>query len=272
MNFVPGLRNAIRKNQSLLCVGLDTDLDKIPAEFRKKKHPLFEYNRHVIQQTRDLVCAYKPNSAFYESLGRIEELRQTVSYIKKAAPEIPVILDVKRGDIGNTATHYARFCYDFIGADAVTLSPYMGFDSIQPFLEYKGKGIFVLCLTSNEGAADLQMLRLGKKRLFEHVAGLAEKWDREYGNVGIVVGATKPEGLRDLRKKHPSLVFLVPGVGAQSGDLDRSVQYGTMGGGLCVFNASRQVLYPKSNITIREAALELRDTIETVRRTPKKTR
>ncbi len=270
MNFVSDLRKAARKNRSLLCVGLDTDLEKIPAEFRKKKNPLFEYNRLVVQQTKDLVCSYKPNSAFYESRGRIEELRQTVSYIKKAAPDVPVILDAKRGDIGNTATHYARYCYDFIGADAVTLSPYMGFDSIEPFLEYKGKGVFVLCLTSNEGAADLQMLHLGKKRLFEHVAGLAEKWDLEYGNVGIVVGATKPEGLRDLRKKHPKLAFLVPGVGAQSGDLGKSVQYGTMDGGLCIFNASRQVLYPKNDVTIREAALELRDAIETLRCVPRK--
>ncbi len=264
MNFVSDLRKTVKKNQSLLCVGLDTDLEKIPAKFQRKKKPLLAFNRHVIDETMDLVCAYKPNSAFYESTGRIEELRETVSYIKKSAPAVQVILDVKRGDIGNTATHYARYCYDYVGADAVTLSPYMGFDSIDPFLEYKGKGVFVLCLTSNAGAADLQYLLLGRKRLFEYVADLADQWNRMRGNVGIVVGATKPEGLLALRKQHPGLAFLVPGIGAQSGDLAKSVRFGTLGEGLCVFNASRQVLYPKDG-AVRTAALQLRDEIEQLR-------
>ncbi len=257
MDFSAKLAAAAERNESLLCIGLDPDPKLMPQGVG-----VAEFNAAIIDVTCDLVCAYKPNLAFYEALdGGMEALQKTLANIP---PHIPVIADAKRGDIGNTARAYAAALFDRLGFDAATVSPYLGEDSIEPFTAYKGKGVFVLARTSNRGAADLQELAVsdGSKRLWEVVADMAARRNTD-GNVGLVVGATCPEALKAVRKAHPDMTLLIPGIGAQGGDLKQAVTLGVgRGRGYAVFNSSRGVLYASKvddfARAAREAALKLR--------------
>jgi orotidine-5'-phosphate decarboxylase len=263
MNFLEKLNSAAQRNGSRLCIGLDPDPERMP-----EKLSVLEFNRAIIEATADIVCAYKPNFAFYEALGSqgIDALRET---IKAVPPGIPVIGDAKRGDIGNTARAYAKAIFERLGCDAATVSPYLGFDSVAPFIEYRDKGVFILCRTSNPGAEDFQSLSCeegaSSRRLFQIVADKASQWNT-HGNIGLVVGATYPEELKLLRKAHPDLPFLIPGVGAQGGDLALAVRYGVnaQGKGI-ILNSSRQVIYASRHKDFaqaaRQVALELRDQI-----------
>ena len=255
--------NASRGNRSLLCVGLDPDPSKLPVR------DVFEFNRAIIDATADLVCCYKPNLAFYEAMGirGLQALKKTLAHIPK---NIPVIGDAKRGDIGNTATAYAKALFGYYKFDAVTVNPYMGYDSVKPFLDYRDKGIFVLCRTSNSSASDFQDLvdNFGMK-FYQTVALRAGDWNKG-GNVGLVVGATFPEELREIRKLCPDMPLLIPGVGAQGGDLELSVRYGVDANKeKAVIVAARQVLYaskgPDYAQAARKAAGELRDAINRYR-------
>jgi len=262
MNFLEKLIIASRKNRSLLCVGLDPDPKLMPANIS-----VFEFNKAIIDATSDLVCAYKPNYAFYEALGNegLDALRQTVKHIPD---NIPVIGDAKRGDIGNTARAYAKAIFDDLGFDATTVSPYLGFDSIEPFIQYHEKGIFILCRTSNAGAIDFQALRClehEQRSLFEIVALKASEWN-VHGNIGLVVGATYPEELRMIRQSHPDMPLLIPGIGAQGGDIALTVSYGVdTQGEKAIINSSRQIIYASRERDFaeaaRHAALELSDQI-----------
>jgi len=263
VEFVSRLLNASRGNRSLLCVGLDPDPSKLPVR------DVFEFNRAIIDATADLVCCYKPNLAFYEALGirGLQALRKTLAHIPK---DIPVIGDAKRGDIGNTATAYAKALFGYYKFDAVTVNPYMGYDSVKPFLDYRDKGIFVLCRTSNSSASDFQDLvdNFGMK-FYQTVALRAGDWNKG-GNVGLVVGATFPEELREIRKLCPDMPLLIPGVGAQGGDLELSVRYGVDANKeKAVIVAARQVIYaskgPDYAQAARKAAGELRDAINRYR-------
>jgi orotidine-5'-phosphate decarboxylase len=255
--------DACRRNRSLLCVGLDPDPAKLPVK------DVFEFNKAIIDATADLVCAYKPNLAFYEALGvrGMQALKKTVAYIPK---NIPVIGDAKRGDIGNTAIAYARALFGYYKFDAVTLNPYLGYDAVEPFLDYKDKGVFVLCRTSNSSACDFQDLvdNFGMK-FYQSVALRAGDWNTA-GNVGLVVGATYPEELREIRKLCPEMLLLIPGIGAQGGDLELSVKYGIDANKeKAVIVAARQVLYASKGAdyaqAARKAAGELRDIINRYR-------
>lgn len=252
MSFIEKLTLATRKNKSLVCVGLDTDPELLPD-----KVGVFDFNKAIIDATADLVCAYKPNLAFYEAMGSqgIDILKRTVDYIPD---DIPVIADAKRGDIGNTARAYARAIFDVMNFDAVTVSPYLGFDSIEPFISYHDRGVFVLCRTSNTSAVDFQSLFAdfeNKKRpLYEIVALKASRWNT-HGNIGLVVGATYPEELRLIREDYPDMPLLIPGIGAQGGDLATTVDYGVDARGeRAIINSSRQILYASSGKDFAEAA------------------
>jgi len=263
MKIVKSLIGASKKNRSLLCVGLDPDPAKLPVK------DVFEFNRAIIDATADLVCAYKPNMAFYEAMGikGLQILRKTVDYIPK---DVPVIGDAKRGDIGNTAAAYARALFEYYKFDAATLSPYLGYDSIEPFLNYEGKTVFVLCRTSNKSASDFQDLEdnYGMK-FYQSVALRAQDWNVK-GNIGLVVGATYPEELKQIRKLCPDMPILIPGIGAQGGDLELSVKYGVdKNSEKAIIVAARQVLYasngPDYARAARTAAMELRDSINRFR-------
>lgn len=257
MGFFQQLEETALRNQSLVCVGLDPQMEHIPERFRGLPDALFAFNRYIIDQTRDLVCAYKPNFAFYEALGLegLQALQRTIDYI---AGEVPVILDVKRGDIGSTAEAYARAAFEVWGAGAVTVNPYLGADSLEPFLRYRDKGVFVLCHTSNPGAEQLQMLSCEGKPLFERVAEMVAGLSSA-GNVGVVVGATYPDRLRAVRRILPQTWVLLPGVGAQGGDLEASLDAGLRPDGLgLIVNSSRGIIGAPNP---RQAALELRERI-----------
>jgi len=271
VKFLEKLLDASHKNKSLLCIGLDPDPKRMPQDLG-----IFEFNRAIIKATSDLVCAYKLNLAFYEALNAqgFKALKDTIKYIPGG---IPVIGDAKRGDIGNTARAYAIAIFTNLKCDATTVNPYLGFDSIEPFLEYKDRGVFILCRTSNEGARDFQSLRceapeLGQRQLFELVAQKAGKWNT-YGNVGLVVGATCPEELRLIRESHPDMPILIPGIGAQGGDLALAVRYGVDAHGeKAIINSSRQVIYASRGKDFAEAARRvassLRDQINSYRPSP----
>ncbi|MCL2281469.1 MAG: orotidine-5'-phosphate decarboxylase [Dehalococcoidia bacterium] len=242
MGFFAQLDAAIKKNNSLLCVGLDPNPSLMPPGV-----DALTFNKTIIDATADIVCAYKPNLAFYEAAGQQgwDVLKQTINYIPKG---IPVIADAKRGDIGNTSQAYAAAIFENLGAGAVTVSPYLGLDSVEPFLKnYPDKGVFILCRTSNQGATDFQSLPVKidnlEMPLYQAVARKAEQWNT-LNNVGLVVGATYPAEMQELRKTHPDLPFLVPGIGAQGGDIKLTLETGlnTEGKGIIV-NSSRQILY-----------------------------
>lgn len=251
MTFLQKLEKAVRKNNSLLCVGLDNG----DSEFNKK----------IIDQTWDLVCAYKPNIAFYASHDNkgLNELRKTINYIHDRYTGIPVILDAKRGDIGNTANEYAKEIFDTFNADAVTINPYLGFDSIEPFLKRKEKGVIILCRTSNPGASDFQDLLINKQPLYIHVAKKVLAWNKKYENCLLVVGATWPKQLKQIRKLAPKMTFLIPGIGAQGGDLEKTLKAGLRKdkSGL-IINSSRGIIFAQNP---RTAAQKLREEINKYR-------
>ncbi len=263
MNFVEKLTNAARKNKSLLCVGLDPDPERMPDNVS-----VFEFNKAIIDATSDLVCAYKLNLAFYEALDEpgLDALKHT---IKQIPTDIPVIGDAKRGDIGNTAKAYAKAIFSNLNCDATTVNPYLGFDSIEPFIQYTDKGVFILCRTSNAGALDFQSLRCEAepdyRPLFEIVALRAGQWNTR-GNIGLVVGATSPEELRLVRQIQPDMPLLIPGIGAQGGELASAVRYGVNSKGEgAIINSSRQVIYASRGKDFaraaRQVAASLRDQI-----------
>jgi len=263
MNFVEKLALTSTRNKSLLCVGLDTD----PA-FLPENTGVFEFNKAIIDATADLVCAYKPNIAFYEAMGNpgLDALKKTREYIPK---DIPVIIDAKRGDIGNTAKAYAQSLFGHFNFDAVTASPYLGLDSLEPFISYRDRGVFILCRTSNPGAADFQSLVVktkdGSKMLFEVVAEKVNEWNKN-GNLGLVVGATYPQELKTIRQRYPEMPLLIPGVGTQGGELSKTVKYGAdVKRQKTIINSSRQILYASKGkdfaSAARKTALELRDNI-----------
>ena len=264
MFFREKLRDAVARNESLLCVGLDPQPSRMPVD------DVLTFTRAIIEATSDLVCAFKPQSAFFEAQGRAgwDALKATI----EAVPDdVSVVLDVKRGDIASTAEAYATACFDVMGADAVTLNPYLGRDAVAPFLARAEKGAFILCRTSNPGGADLQSLDVGGEPLYLRVASLVGEWGAEHGNAGLVVGATYPEELAAVRARCPSLPILLPGIGAQGGDLEASVAAGIdgQGGGLLV-SASRSVIYASEGEDFAQAARaeaeRLRDAINAARR------
>ena len=272
MNFIEKYLKAAQKNNSLVCIGLDSDLNKIPKLLSKSRDTLFEFNKKIIDATVDLVCAYKPNMAFYEVGGSagITSLKKTIQYIPN---HIPVILDAKRGDIGNTNKMYAKEIFEYFGTDATTVSPYLGEDSIAPFAEYQDKLTFVLCLTSNPGAKDFQLLEVEEKPsinkegkpLYKVVAQKVKDWNKN-NNLGLVVGATFPEQLKEIREMVEDMPILIPGVGAQGGDLEKVVQYGTdKNGKMAIINSSREIIFASAEKDFdkkaREKALLLRDNI-----------
>lgn len=263
MDFSEKLAKATQKNKSLLCVGLDPDPELMPNGVS-----VFEFNKAIIEATHDLVCAYKLNLAFYEVLENegLNALKHTVQYIPD---DIPVIGDGKRGDIGNTAKAYARAIFTNFNFDAATVNPYLGFDSIEPFIQYRDRGVFILCRTSNAGATDFQDLRSeieGSYRpLFEIVAHKVSQWNI-YGNLGLVIGATYPEELRLIRQSHPDILILIPGIGPQGGDLALAARYGVNSKGeRAIINSSRQIIYASRGKDFAQAArrtaTELRDQI-----------
>lgn len=245
MSVVRNLQKIQQKNRSLICLGLDLDPKKVPAEHAGSAKGLFDFVHRIIDATSDLVCAYKPNLAFYESLGA--EGMSLLRLIRERIPEeIPVILDGKRGDIGNTAQFYAEALFDRLRADWITINPYLGYDSIRPFLDYKDKGVFILCLTSNAGAKDFQMIDIEGKPLYQIVAEKVSFWNKDQ-NCGLVVGATHPDQLRELRAIAGEMPILIPGVGAQGGSLEEAATIGTEGFHKpAVINVSRSVLYASS--------------------------
>jgi len=269
MKFVEKLLNISRKNNSLLCVGLDTDIEKIPKFLLNDDDPIFFFNKKIIDATSDLVCAYKPNAAFYEASGikGWEALKKTCEYIPN---EIPIIIDAKRGDIGNTARMYAKAIFEDLKADATTVSPYLGEDSISPFLAYEDKCAIILCLTSNKGAEDFQLQKIDDKPLYELVAEKILKWNVK-GNCGLVVGATYPEQLKRIRDIVGKLPILIPGIGAQKGDLEKTVKFGTDDeGNLAIINSSRGIIFSSEKEDFaeraREKAKKLRDEINLFRK------
>jgi orotidine-5'-phosphate decarboxylase len=269
MKFIEKLTRVMQDNNSLLCVGLDTDPKRMPEGIG-----VADFNKAIIEATSDLVCAYKPNLAFYEAMG--DEGQAALKETLKNIPDgIPVIADAKRGDIGNSAAGYATAIFDNLGFDASTVNPYLGFDAVQPFLAYHERGVIILCRTSNAGSADFQELLCqygdGYRPLYEIVALKASQWNIN-GNIGLVLGATYPEELGVIRQQHPEIPFLVPGVGAQGGDLALAVRHGidTNGRGM-IINSSRQILYASTgkdfDRAARQAAVELRDEINQHRST-----
>jgi len=270
VNFQEKLASATERNNSLLCIGLDPDPELMPARI-----DVFKFNKAIIDATSDLVCAYKLNLAFYEALGLegLDGMKRTIKYVPG---NIPVIGDAKRGDIGNTARAYAKAIFDVFNFDATTLSPYLGFDSVEPFTQYWDRGVFILCRTSNPGAVDFQNLPLETENkrlpLFEIVALRAAQWNKQ-GNIGLVVGATYLEELKLIRKSHPDMLLLIPGIGAQGGDLASAVRYGVdERGRKAIISSSRQIIYASKGKDFAEAARQvassLREQINHYRPTP----
>jgi len=240
MNFVDKLKKAIEKNDSLLCVGLDVEIEKLPANFRRTIDSVVEFNRNIIESTCDLVCAYKINSAFYEALGvrGLEILKATIDLVPD---DIPVILDSKRGDISSSARMYARGAFVELGADAITVNPYFGIEAVEPFVEFQDKFVFVVVLSSNQGALDFQYLRCADKFLFQVVA---EKFlNSKFENIGFVVGATRGEDIKFVRELSDEKLFLIPGAGAQGGNLEVALKYGINKDKIALVNVSRAIIY-----------------------------
>jgi len=267
-----GLYQEILRKQSFLCVGLDTDIRKIPAHIQKSSSAVLDFNRAIVDATHDLAIAYKPNLAFYESRGSAgwEDLAETVKYIRSVNSDIFLIADAKRGDIGNTASMYARSFFEEMDFDAVTISPYMGKDSVQPFLEYEGRWVIVLGLTSNPGAEDFQFLTLqnkdNTKKLYEEVIQKAAGWSG-HDRMMFVAGATRAELISEIRKIIPDHFLLVPGIGAQGGSLEDVVRAGMNDHCGLIINSSRSILYADDSesyaSTARKKARELQQAMAT---------
>jgi orotidine-5'-phosphate decarboxylase len=291
MSFLPRLKKMIQKNRSLLCIGLDPDMSKFTTHLQKERNAIFQFNKMIIDSTHDAVCCYKPNIAFYASIGinGLKQLQETIDYIHVRYTGIPVILDAKRGDIASTSLAYAKEAFDYYKADAVTVNPYLGFDSIEPFLKYKHKGVIILCRTSNPGATDFEDLivvssdkersqgafspvlrsrndKSAKVPLYLHVAKQIALWHKEYDNCLLVVGATWPEQLDEIRNIAPDMFFLIPGIGSQGGNIENTLKSGLRddGSGL-IISASRSIIYAGSSEQVRAEAMTLRDTINRYR-------
>ena len=253
--FTDRLAARWRDADSLLCVGLDPDPSRFPAHLRTGDGAIFRFCREIVDATADLSCAFKPQIAYFAAARAEAQLERLIEHIHRVHPQVPVILDFKRGDIGATAELYAREAFERYQADAVTLSPYMGRDSIEPFLAHAGRGAFLLCRTSNPGSDDLQMLDASGAPLYQKVAQLAAGPWNTSGQVGLVVGATYPAELAAVRKLVGAMPLLVPGIGAQGGDIEASVQAGRSNDGTgMVINSSRAILYAGNGIDFAEQA------------------
>lgn len=279
MNFLDQLGAAERQNQSLLCVGLDPDPARFPAHLKGDASNIYDFCAAIVDATADLVIAFKPQIAYFAAHRAEAQLEQLMAHMRRTAPQVPIILDAKRGDIGSTAEQYAIEAFERYGADAVTLSPFMGFDSVQPYLKYHGKGAFLLCRTSNPGGDDFQNQRLasvpGQPLLYEHIARLAQGHWNINGQLGLVVGATYPAEIERVRALAPSLPLLIPGVGAQGGDALATVKAGwrnqraadgtAQTTGPIIVNSSRAILYASNGdnfaAAARAEALKTRDVL-----------
>lgn len=279
MTFIDQLRDAERQNGSLLCVGLDPEPAKFPGRWRGDAKRIFQFCAAIVEATADIVLAFKPQIAYFAAHSAEDQLEQLVAHIRCTAPHVPVILDAKRGDIGSTAEQYAIEAFERYGADAVTLSPFMGFDSVAPYLKYHDKGAFLLCRTSNPGGNDLQAQRLssveGEPLLYEHIARLVQgPWNLN-GQLGLVVGATHPAEIERVRALAPTVPLLIPGVGAQGGDAAAAVKAGWRGQAdgttvaPIIVNSSRAILYAASDgdyvAAARRVAIETRDLLQACR-------
>lgn len=251
------LISQIQAKKSFLCIGLDVDLDKIPKHLLALDNPIFEFNKAIIEATHHLCVAYKPNIAFYEAYGLKgwQALKQTIDYINKNHPEIFTIADAKRGDIGNTATMYAKAFFDDLQFDSITVAPYMGKDSVEPFLDFKEKHTIMLALTSNEGAFDFQTLSIGNTTLYQKVLEVSKTWKNSQ-NLMYVVGATKAEYFKEIRKIVPNSFLLVPGIGAQGGSLNDVCKYGLNDNIGLLINSSRAIIYASNQLDFAEKAQE----------------
>jgi len=274
MTFIDKLQGAMRRNGSLLCVGLDPEPARFPAGLKGDAGKIYDFCARIVDATADLVIAFKPQIAYFAAHRAEGQLEQLMEHMRRNAPHVPVILDAKRGDIGSTAEQYAKEAFERYGADAVTLSPFMGFDSVQPYLKHPDKGAFLLCRTSNPGGDDLQNQRLssveGQPLLYEHVARLAQgPWNLN-GQLGLVVGATYPAEIERVRQVAPTLPLLIPGVGAQGGDAVATVKAGWREDAPIVVNSSRAILYASDAEGFAEAARrearKTRDLLEAAKR------
>lgn len=270
MTFKQKLEKITKKNNSLLCIGLDPDLEKIPKHILKANDPIFQFNKTIIDGTNDLVCAYKPNVAFYEAYGieGLRSLEKTIEYLKAKFKNIPIILDAKRGDIDNTAKMYAKSAFDYWNADAVTAYPHLGLDSILPFLEYKDKLTILLIKTSNRDSKMFQDISIEGEPYYLKMAKIISKW--QYENIGIFVGATYPKELKEIRKVLPYHIFLSAGMGAQNANMNEAVKAGiNRNKSGIMFNASRRIIYVSDEKDFakktRDEARNLRDLINKCR-------
>ncbi|SFN17513.1 orotidine-5'-phosphate decarboxylase [Dokdonella immobilis] len=271
--FIESLQAAWQRNRSLVCVGLDPEPARLPTRFAGDDDAVFAFCRDIVDATADLVCCFKPQIAHFAALGAEGALQRLIAHIHARQPGVPVILDAKRGDIGSTAEHYAREAFERYGADAVTLNPYLGRDSLQPFLDRADKGAVILCRTSNPGAGDLQDLDVGGMPLYQRVAErVAHEWNGN-GNCLLVTGATYPSQLAEVRRIVGDMPLLVPGIGAQGGDVEAVLGHGQAsdGAGLLI-SSSRAILYASAAddfaAAARQATLALRDEINRHRRMP----
>jgi orotidine-5'-phosphate decarboxylase len=264
--FLERLQSACSARHSLLCVGLDPDPARFPGDWAGRPERIADFCRAIVDATAEFAAAFKPQIAYFAAAGAEDQLQQVIAHIRQVAPATPIVLDAKRGDIGDTAKLYAREAFERYGADAVTVSPYMGFDTIEPYLQYEDRGVFALCRTSNPGGDDLQMQRLadlpGQPRLFEHLAERAAAYP--HGQLGLVVGATYPEELARVRALAPNAPLLVPGVGAQGGDAAATAKANA--GGPMLVNSSRAILYAGKTLAdfaarAAEAARSTRDSL-----------
>ena len=277
--FTHMLQRAEAQNRSLLCVGLDPDPARFPGALKSDASRIYDFCAAIVDATADLVMAFKPQIAYFAAHRAEDQLERLMAHMKATAPDVPVILDAKRGDIGSTAEQYAIEAFERYGADAVTLSPFMGFDSVQPYLKHHGKGAILLCRTSNPGGDDLQNQRLasveGQPRVYEHIARLAQGPWNENGQLGLVVGATYPKEIERVRELAPTLPLLIPGVGAQGGDALATVRAGLRTDaagaitGAVIVNSSRAILYASGGDDFAQAAraeaMRTRDTLNAAR-------
>ena len=259
--FNQQLQSAWASQGSMLCVGFDPDPKRLPPSFQGKPEGIFEFCREIADATADLVCSFKPQFAYFASQRAEAQLEKLIKHLKNQYPHIPVILDSKRGDIGSTADHYALEAFERYGADAVTVNPYMGFDTIEPYLKHAGKGVIVLCRTSNPGGSDLQFLNVSSgEPLYLHVAKLASKQWNSSGQISLVVGATFPEEIAKVRTIVGDMPLLIPGIGAQGGDIDATVQAGCIAGAPgtgMIINSSRAILYASTGSDFAQAARDV---------------
>ncbi len=271
--FLDMLGTAERQNQSMLCVGLDPDPARFPDGLQGKAGSIYDFCAAIVDATADLVIAFKPQIAYFSAQRAEDQLERLIRHMRKAAPQVPIILDAKRGDIGATAGQYAIEAFERYGADAVTLSPFMGFDSVTPYLRYQGKGAFLLCRTSNPGGDDLQNQRLaslaGQPLLYEHIARLAQgPWNLN-GQLGLVVGATYPSEIERVRTLAPTLPLLIPGIGAQGGDAVATVRAGWRPDAPIIVNSSRAILYASRGkdfaAAARQEAVRTREALQAAR-------